>query len=96
MLLSRKDRSLDAFGLGRFFSGIRFTGEQAEQIKNLPEDAIVVYVNKYKSYLNICFITHATDERSFPSRKSALTTKYSLCSRWPEFFASASLICVIF
>lgn len=41
--------SLSAFFLDRLLSGVFMGGEQADMVKNIPDDAIVVYTTKYKS-----------------------------------------------
>lgn len=43
------------FFLKLFYSGITVDEEQTAKIKNLPDDSIVVYANKYKSYFEYLF-----------------------------------------
>jgi len=46
---------LSAFFLDRFFSGIFMGAEQADIVKNIPENAIIVYTVKYKSRFDFLF-----------------------------------------
>lgn len=48
---------LSAFFLERLFSGVFMGGEQADIVKNLPDEAIIVYTTKYKSRFEFLF-TH--------------------------------------
>lgn len=43
------------FFLDRLFSGVFMGGEQSDIVKNIPDDAIVVYASKYKSRFKILF-----------------------------------------
>jgi len=44
-----------AWMLKLFYSGIKIDKTQTTILKNIPEDAIVLYVNKYKSYFEYLF-----------------------------------------
>ena len=43
------------FVMRRLYAGIQFIPDQAQIVKDLPEDAIVVYVNKFKSNFEFLF-----------------------------------------
>jgi glycerol-3-phosphate O-acyltransferase len=43
------------FSLGRLFSGVFMGAEQADIIKNIPDEAIIVYTIKYKSRFEFLF-----------------------------------------
>ena len=47
--------TVSAFFLNRLFSGIFMGGEQADIVKNIPDEAIVVYTTKYKSPFEFLF-----------------------------------------
>jgi glycerol-3-phosphate O-acyltransferase len=47
--------ALSAFFLERLFSGVFMGGEQSDTIKDLPDDAIIVYTIKYKSRFEFLF-----------------------------------------
>ena len=47
--------ALSAFFLDRLFSGVFMGGEQSDIIKDLPDDAIIVYTIKYKSRFEFLF-----------------------------------------
>jgi len=47
--------SLSAFLLDRLFRGVFMGAEQADIIKNIPENAIIVYTTKYKSGFDFLF-----------------------------------------
>ena len=41
--------------LKRFFSGIKTDQRQIEIVRDIPEDATIVYLNKFKSYFEFLF-----------------------------------------
>jgi glycerol-3-phosphate O-acyltransferase len=47
--------ALSGFFLDRLFSGVFMGGEQSDIIKNIPDDAIIVYAIKYKSRFEFLF-----------------------------------------
>lgn len=47
--------TLSAFFLDRLFSGIFMGGEQADIVKNIPDEAIIVYTTKYRSRFEFLF-----------------------------------------
>lgn len=47
--------AISSFFLDRLFSGVFMGGEQSDIIKNIPDDAIVVYTVKYKSRFEFLF-----------------------------------------
>ena len=46
---------LSAFFLDRLFSGVFMGVEQADTLKNIPNDAVIVYTTKYKSRFDFLF-----------------------------------------
>ena len=60
---------LDRFStllLKLFYKGIKIDGQQTEILQNLDEDAIVVYVNKFKSYFEYLFYYNRYQQEKLP------------------------------
>ena len=59
---------LSNFILKRFFSGIKINKDQLSRVQNIPKDAIVVYVTRYKSYFGYLFshTRYQKDKLPFP------------------------------
>ena len=47
--------TLSSFFLNRLFSGVFMGGEQADIVKNIPNEAIIIYTTKYKSRFEFFF-----------------------------------------
>jgi glycerol-3-phosphate O-acyltransferase len=47
--------ALSALFMERLFSGVFMGGEQADIVKNIPDEAIIVYTTKYKSRFKFLF-----------------------------------------
>ncbi len=63
--------TLSALFFNRLFSGIFMGGEQTDIVKNIPDDAIVIYTTKYKSRFEFLFSHTRFRELRLPVPKLA-------------------------
>jgi glycerol-3-phosphate O-acyltransferase len=64
--LPRNIGPLPAFLLRLFYSGVRITPNQMDVLHNIPDDAVYVYVTKYKSYFEHLFYYSRYNENGAP------------------------------
>lgn len=64
-----------AWMLKLFYSGIKIEKNQTMILKNIPEDAIILYVNKFKSYFEFLYYYTRFKEEGFPFPEIGLDYK---------------------
>jgi len=64
--LPEKIGFFSSFILNQFFSGVITTDEQLESLKNLPDEGIVVYITKRRSYFEYLFYHTRYREKRLP------------------------------
>ena len=72
--------------LKRFFSGIVMDGEQTQTIKNLPQDAILVYLTKQKSRFEYLFYHTRYRQINLPVPELTLNYKIKIWQRLSRWF----------
>ena len=66
--------NLSAFFLDRLLSGVFMGVEQADIVKNVPDDAIIVYTTKYKSRFDFLFAHTRYRQLRLPQPQLAFDT----------------------
>jgi glycerol-3-phosphate O-acyltransferase len=65
-MLPDKIGSFSSLLLKLFYKGIKLEGQQTEIIQGLDEDAIVVYVNKFRSFFEYLFYYNRYQRENLP------------------------------
>ena len=65
-MLPDKIGSFSTLLLRLFYKGVKVDGQQAKILQGLDEDAIVVYVNKFKSFFEYLFYYNRYQQEKLP------------------------------